>query len=397
MSRLQKVTAPPERCSAAQLCRMLGIEHPIFLAGMPGVSGPNLTAAISNAGGLGVLGVKSCRPDELSTLIRRTRALTDRPFGISISPPVPQRRLSAQKTCSAGSPEDEMPDYLEFVESFMEEHGLNRPTNSSMDKGVQPDRCNAVPLFTQALVDAQIQVAIDERVALLAVGLGDALPALDRLHANGILVAATVGTVQDATRMARHGVDIVIAQGHEAGGPNAPVGTMALVPQVVDALGPGVPVLAAGGIGDGRGVAASLMLGASGSWIGSAFLAAREACLAPFQKQVLVDAQECSTVVSRAVTGEPLRVLRSRWTEVWSRAEIEPLPAPYQSKVSAPVLSAALKAGRADVYSCIAGQAIGLIESVRPASDIFDDFVSGMREALGRQHELQALCERVAR
>jgi NAD(P)H-dependent flavin oxidoreductase YrpB (nitropropane dioxygenase family) len=156
---------------------------------------------------------------------------------------------------------------------------------------------------------------------------------------------------------------------------------MALIPQVVDAAGD-VPVLAAGGIADGRGLAAALMLGASGVWLGSAFLAAEESGIQRFQKQALVDASEESTVISRALTGKPCRVLRSSWTAAWDKGDLAPLPMPYQSMISDPVLSAAVKAERVDIHPGIAGQGIGMIKAIRPASEIVADYVQGAELAL---------------
>jgi NAD(P)H-dependent flavin oxidoreductase YrpB (nitropropane dioxygenase family) len=208
---------------------------------------------------------------------------------------------------------------------------------------------------------------------------------MERLKANGTRVMAVVGAVRHAVQVAGSGIDIVVAQGHDAGGHNSPIGTMALIPQVVDAMGD-IPVLAAGGIADGRGVAAAIMLGAAGAWLGSAFLASREAGIHEFQKQALVDASEESTVVSRSITGKPCRVLRSAWTAAWERGDLKPLPMPYQSMISDPVMSAAMKDERADIYPGIAGQGIGMIKAVRPAAEIMADFIAGAEASLKGAH-----------
>jgi NAD(P)H-dependent flavin oxidoreductase YrpB (nitropropane dioxygenase family) len=204
---------------------------------------------------------------------------------------------------------------------------------------------------------------------------------MDQLKANGTKVMAVVGAVRHAVQVMSSGIDVIVAQGHDAGGHNSPVGTMALIPQVVDAVGQ-LPVLAAGGIADGRGVAAALMLGASGAWLGSAFLAAQESGIPEYQKQALVEASEESTVISRAITGKPCRVLRSSWTAAWEQSDLKPLPMPYQSMISAPVMAAATRAERGDVYPGIAGQGIGMIKAIRPAAQIMTDFVRGAEAAL---------------
>jgi len=152
----------------------------------------------------------------------------------------------------------------------------------------------------------------------------------------------------------------------------------------VDAVG-NTPVLGAGGIVDGRGIAAALMLGAQGAWIGSAFLAAEEAAIFGFQKQAIVDATEEGTSVSRAVTGKPARIIRSKWTDYWAKNRREPLPMPYQGAVAGPVMAAANRDRRGDVNPGFAGQGIGMIKAVRPAAAIFDDLVTGLDAALARR------------
>jgi len=378
--------AAPRPRIETRLCRLLGIQHPIVLAGMPGIAGPELTAAVSNAGGLGLLAVNACVPDELRTLIRRTRKLTDRPFGVYIelpdSRPCGYPRQLPRRGKRANTPTDDLVDCLEFAEFFMEQHGLELQDES--------DNPGVVPLCTPALLEAHVQVVIEEQVPVFSAGLGTPLPDLKEIRDHGILVIATAGKVRDAVRLATAGVDVVVAQGHEAGGLNAPVGTLPLVPQVVDAIGPGLPVLAGGGIGDGRGVAAALMLGAEGAWIGTAFLAACEARLPDFQRCALIGACDDSTVVTRSITGHPQRTLRSLWTDTWERTELEPLAAPYQSRISGPVLAAAFGSGRADVHPGTAGAAAGLIRTIRPADSILADLVSGARAALDQPFHVGA-------
>lgn len=360
-----------------RICDLFEIEHPIVLAGMGGASTPELAAAVSNAGGLGVLGAAACGPKKLRSWIRQTRELTDKPFGVDTLLPASVRRQQ-QVTDAGDSTGLSTEEHLAFAAAFMEKHGLTAPTGAA-----QPDADDdeGLVLFSEPFFRAQMEVIIEERVPVYAAGLGNPGPWMDQLKANDTKVMAVVGAVRHAVQVASSGIDVVVAQGHDAGGHNSPIGTMALIPQVVDAMGD-TPVLAAGGITDGRGVAAALMLGAAGVWVGSAFLASREAGIHDFQKQALVDASEESTVVSRAVTGKPCRVLRSSWTEAWKQADLEPLPMPYQSMVSDPVMSAAVRAEREDVYPGIAGQGIGMIKVVRPAAEIVADYVQGAIKAL---------------
>ena len=224
---------------------------------------------------------------------------------------------------------------------------------------------------------------MQERVPVYASGLGNPGPWMKALRASGTKVMAVIGAVRHAVQVQSSGLDIIVAQGHDGGGHNSPIGTLALIPQVVDAVGH-TPVLGAGGIVDGRGIAAAMMLGAQGAWIGSAFLASEEANIFGFQKQAIVDASEEGTTVSRSVTGKPARIIRSKWTDYWAREGKEPLPMPFQGTISGPVMAAANRDGRGDVNPGFAGQGIGLIKAVRPAKQIFDELVLGTQEALAR-------------
>jgi NAD(P)H-dependent flavin oxidoreductase YrpB (nitropropane dioxygenase family) len=365
-----------------RICDLFQIEHPVVLAGMGGASTPELAAAVSNAGGLGVLGAAACGPTRLRNWIRRTRELTDKPFGVDTLLPASVRRQQQLSDAGERQPQLDLEAHQEFARSFMAENGLELSAAAPRSDSGAPDNDGLV-LFSEPFFKAQMEVIIEERVPVYAAGLGNPGPWMDRLKANNTKVMSVVGAVRHAVQVASSGIDVIVAQGHDAGGHNSPVGTMALIPQVVDAMGD-IPVLAAGGIADGRGLAASLMLGAAGVWVGSAFLASREAGIHDFQKQALVDASEESTVITRSITGKPCRVLRSSWTEAWKNSELQPLPMPYQSMISDPVMNAAVQDERSDVYPGIAGQGIGMIRSVRPAAEILGEVVTGAREALAR-------------
>ena len=361
----------------SRVCEILEIEQPIVLAGMGGASSPALAAAVSNAGGLGVLGAAACGPRQLREWIRQTREMTDKHFGVDTLLPASVRRANYEDN-DGPTPRDLLPERQAFAEEFMRKEGLEPPEPGSQPRGPDDD---GPPLFTKEFFEAQMEVVIQERVPVYASGLGNPGPWMDELRANGTKVMAVVGAVRHAIQVKSSGLDIIVAQGHDGGGHNSPVGTMALIPQVVDAVGD-TPVLGAGGISDGRGVAAALMLGAEGVWVGSAFLASEEANIFDFQKQAIVDATEEGTSVSRTVTGKPARIIRSKWTEHWLREDVEPLPMPYQGMISGPVMAAANKNGRGDVNPGFAGQGIGMIKSVRPAKEIFDELVWGAEQAL---------------
>ena len=362
------------------ICDLLGIRYPIFLAGMGGASTPRLAAAVSNAGGLGILGAAACQPDELRAWIAETRKLTDKPFGVDTLLPASVRRAKPE-AAKGPSPLDQVPKLQAFAREFMAKEGLALPhvDRPAQAQAAAPAARRAV--FSKDFFDAQMEVVIDERVPVYAAGLGDPGPWLDRLHKNGTVVMAVVGAVRHARKVAQSRVDLIVAQGHDAGGHNSPVGTMALIPQVVDAVAP-IPVLGAGGITDGRGVAAAIMLGAQGAWIGSAFLATEEAGIQDFQKQAIVDSDEENTVVSRSVTGKPARLIRSKWTQAFAESGNEALPMPFQSMVSGPVLLAGAIAKRADIVPGFAGQGIGMIKSIRPAREVLAEIVEVAERAL---------------
>jgi NAD(P)H-dependent flavin oxidoreductase YrpB (nitropropane dioxygenase family) len=358
------------------LCDLLGIEVPIVLAGMGGASTPKLVAAVSNAGGLGILGAAACQPDELREWIAETRRLTSKPFGVDTLLPASVRRQKSDPT-KGPSPLERLPQLQAFAREFMEKEGLVKP-NLPTSSGASDSRRQT---FSKDFFEAQMEIVIEERVPVYAAGLGDPGPWISRLRANGTVVMAVIGAVRHARKVAESGVDIIVAQGHDAGGHNSPIGTMALIPQVVDAVSP-IPVLGAGGITDGRGLAAALMLGAAGAWIGSAFLATEEAGIADYQKQAIVDSNEENTIVSRSVTGKPARLIRSKWTQAWADAGLEALPMPFQSMVSGPVLAAGMAARRADIVPGFAGQGIGMIRAVRPAAEVLREIVAGAQRAL---------------
>lgn len=354
-----------------RICELFGIEFPIVLAGMGEASTPQLAAAVSNAGGLGVLGAAACSPKRLRRWIREVRTLTDRPFGVDTLLPASVRQGGSGGAARSGPrPQDLLPEYKAIAHEFLEREGLDDVPRRPVD----PDEVGAPPLFTKEFFDAQMEVVIEERVPVYAAGLGDPGPWLESLHRNGTKVLAVVGAVRHANKVRDSGVDVIVAQGHDGGGHNATVGTLALIPQVRDAVGD-LPVLGAGGITDGRGVAAALMLGAEGAWVGTAFLATDESGIPDYQKKALVEGYDQSTVVSKSVSGKPARLLRTKWTDLWAEGDREPLPMPFQSMVAGPVMAAAEVAERPDIFAGFCGQGLGMIHGIRGAGDVLRDIV----------------------
>jgi NAD(P)H-dependent flavin oxidoreductase YrpB (nitropropane dioxygenase family) len=196
------------------------------------------------------------------------------------------------------------------------------------------------------------------------------------LHDAGIVIMSVVGSTKQAVQVARDGADVVIAQGTEGGGHTGHVGTMALLPQVLDAVD--VPVVAAGGIGDGRGLAAALVMGCQGVWVGTRFLATVESGLADWQKAEILAAADQSPVISRAYTGKRFRLLPNRWTEAWERAEVDPLPMPLQPVLTGMVLGAMAtdRGGRQGVSMNGAGNIAGLLTEVLPAATVVEQMAA---------------------
>ncbi|MEW6016740.1 MAG: nitronate monooxygenase family protein [Pseudomonadota bacterium] len=273
-------------------------------------------------------------------------------------------------------------DYWAFAADFMRVEGLEQVARAREPANGEAQRGPA--FFSKEFFEAQMEVVVEEKVPVYAAGLGNPGPWMDRLKANGTKVMAVIGSVKHALQVAASGIDVVVAQGHDGGGHNSPIGTMALIPQVVDAMAGRMPVLGAGGITDGRGVAAAMMLGAEGAWVGTAFLATEEAGIQQFQKEVLVEYGDGDTVVSKSVTGKPARIIRNKWAQAWVDADKQPLPMPFQSMIAGPVLAAATRDQRKDIAPGFAGQGIGLIKAIRPARDVLEDLVSGAEQALSR-------------
>ncbi|MEM7341166.1 MAG: nitronate monooxygenase [Actinomycetota bacterium] len=345
------------------LCERLGIDVPIISAGMGPIAGPKLVAAVSNAGGLGVLGCTSMSADEVRRVIRSTRELTDRPFGVDLILPA---RIDQGGT-AVGDVAGMIPaEHRQVAEGIAAKLGVEPPSG-----GAAGER-NA--LGTDA--EAQVQVILEEGVPVFVGALGSPGFVADRFHEAGATVISVVGSTKQAVAVAKDGADVVIAQGTEGGGHTGHVGTMALLPQVLDAVD--VPVVAAGGIGDGRGMAAALIMGCQAVWVGTRFLATEEAGIDGWQKAGIVAAADQSPVISRAYTGKRFRMLPNEWTRAWEEAPVDPLPMPLQPVLAGMVLgrNATDRGGREGVSMNGAGNIAGLIESVVPAAAVVESMVA---------------------
>ena len=375
-----------------RLCDLLGIEYPVLLAGMgptvggsnKGVAGPELVAAVSNAGGLGVLGGTGFGPDEMEQEILRIRELTDKPFGIDILLPV----LGPTKGASDMIPSNEqlrsmIPDaHRNEVEALRRKLGLPEVASAAKVQGSQ----SASQPMSSALFDpqSQIDVIVGMGVPVLATGLGDPAPFMKQLRDSGTRVISLVGNVKGAQKVLAAGVDAVVAQGTEAGGHTGRIGTMALLPQVLDVAGT-TPVIAAGGIGDARGLAAVLAMGCEGVWCGTIFIGTNEAQLDRFRKERFVAANEESTKITKLYSGKTMRNITNPLVEAWEESGIKALPMGLQSMLVAPLIRGSQAAGLDENGMNAGGQIAGLIREIRPAGDVVADMVGGASEILSSQ------------
>lgn len=340
----------------SQLAARLGIEYPLIQAPMAGgATTPELVAAVSNAGGLGSTGAAYLTPEELVRHSRRVRELTDRPFAINLFVPLPPL-----------GPVDPSP-MLAVLAPHHQELGLPPP---------QPPVPPLPPFEEQ--VDAVLESGA--RVFSFTFGIPSA-SVLERLRARGVLLAGTATTVHEARLLEDAGVDVIVVQGSEAGGHRgtfaapfeaAMVGTLALVPQVVDAVR--LPVVASGGIMDGRGIAAARVLGASGVQLGTAFLCCPESGVAPVHKAALRQARDDATVITRAFSGRPARGLANALSEQLAHSA-DVLPFPLQHAATTPLRRASAQRGDPRFVALWSGQAAPLLRDL-PAAELTRTLIS---------------------
>jgi NAD(P)H-dependent flavin oxidoreductase YrpB (nitropropane dioxygenase family) len=385
-----------------RLCDILDIEYPIILAGMGGVATAELVAAVSEAGGLGIVGAASMPPDEIERQVRRIRDLTSKPFGVDVllpsgvaAPAVRGAEGSAptdgkgEKQAVAAErkrPRDYLPpQYGEFIDHAAQEFGLPK-------RGQEQDWTAGMRrLGAGDFSKSQVEAILDLKVPVFASGLGNPAPYVEAFHAQGAKVIGLVGNVKNARRVADGGTDVVVAQGTEAGGHTGRIGTLALVPQVIDAVAP-TPVVAAGGIGDGRGIAGALALGCDGVWVGTAFLVSREATWPDLLKERILAATEEDTRVTRLYSGKTMRNINNPLIEYWESQKLDALPMGLQGIVSGEIMAGAREANRLELLMNPAGQISGMLQESRPAKEIFEEMVHEAAEIMsnGLKQRVQA-------
>jgi len=310
-----------------KLCDLLGVQHPIMLAGMGGVSYAELVAAVSNAGGYGVLGMAGRGPDFIREQMRLVKTLTDKPFGVDLL---------------AASPES---------------------------------------------LTASVDVIIEEGASSFVAGLGVPMPIMEKLKKAGLKVMVVCGAVKHAVKAEQAGCDAVICQGGEGGGHTGLVGTMPLVAQAVEAVK--VPVVAAGGLYDGRGLAAALSLGAVGVWMGTRFIASKEAHAGELYRETILEASDEDTIRTRSYSGKPMRVKKNPYVEDWEKRPQDIQPFPMQAMIShnAGVMGGigGQIEGLDPDKSCFAmGQSAGGVREVLPAGEIVRRIMAEAEVAIDR-------------
>lgn len=352
------------------LCNMFGIKYPIIQAGMAGgITSPELISAVSNAGGLGMLSAAMLSPEETGEQIRRIKSQTSRPFGVNLLLAPPEQNGH------------DASDVQNVLNNFRSELGLRPSDNTQIN-------------LPESRLSEQIGVILKEKVPIISFGLGNPKTFVEEIHSRGVKVIAMVTTVNEAKEVIADGADVVVAQGGEAGGHRSTfrldengdaqlVGTMVLVPQIVDVAGD-IPIVAAGGIMDGRGIAASLALGAQGIQMGTRFLTAKESAAFPAYKKALLENTEVDTLITKVFTGRPARAVRNHFVDEFENSDIAPLAWPYQAIAAEDIYKEAVRTDNGGFFPLLAGQGLGLAKHEQGVAQIFDELVRGARQTIDR-------------
>ncbi|MGB2940561.1 MAG: nitronate monooxygenase family protein [Candidatus Dormiibacterota bacterium] len=362
-----------------EICDRLGIEFPIFAFSHC----RDVVAAVSKAGGLGMLGALVFSPEQLEIELNWIdEHVGGKPYGVDVVMPAKYEGADLTGKDLEGTLRGMIPaTHVEYVEEILTRYGV---------APLPPDEPKPKALlgWSEGAGRSQVDIALQHPIKLIANALGP--PPEDvvvQAHEHGVLVAGLVGDANQARKQVEVGVDIIIASGTEAGGHTGEVATFVLVPEVVDAISP-VPVLAAGGIGDGRQVAAALALGAQGVWTGSIWLTVAEADTTPLIREKLLAAGSRDTVRSRALTGKPARQLRTAWTDAWDDPNGPgPLPMPLQFMLTAEAQHRIGRSGNKELAGMPVGQIVGRMNSIRTTQDVMYGLVEGCIKTI---EEMQA-------
>ena len=396
------------------ICDQLGIEYPVLAFSHC----RDVVAAVSRAGGFGVLGATTLTPDQLDVELRWIdEAVGGKPYGVDVLIPQKLAGMERGSGFDGAALADMIPEeHRRFLDKLLADYGIDPEVapgeEARGDGGCPPDNGGGSgqdrlpaggskePLAEGLTGEGAlrlIEVALTHPIGLVANALGAPPPAMiEAAQRAGVPVAALAGKRQHAERHVVAGVDIVVAQGYEAGGHTGEIATMVLVPEIVDAVAP-VPVLAAGGIARGRQMAAALALGAQGVWTGSVWLTTQEAETHPVVKEKFLAATSSDTIRSRSITGKPARQLKSAWTEAWDGpGSPGPLPMPLQPLLVDYALhrirraAAAGAPGAVQLVNYFVGQVVGSLDAVRPARQVLHEMVEEYVDTVaGMAGELQ--------
>ncbi len=363
-------------------CRMLGIDFPLLAFSHC----RDVVAAVSRSGGFGVFGASGCTPEQLEVELAWIDGHVDgKPYGVDLLVP---ENLSIRTGAGAtlGDLAGQVPQgHRTFVHDLLRRHDVD-PTQG---EHAREDPSRPVP-YQFEIGERLMDVAFRHPIRLMANALG-VPPAgmLERARRFGVPCAALVGAREHAMRQVAAGVDIIVAQGGEAGGHCGEVSTMVLVPEVLRAVQGKVPVLAAGGIMTGRQMAGCMAMGAAGVWTGSVWLATTESETSPVFREKMVAARSRDTVRSRGRTGKPARQLRSAWTDAWEGPDSPgTLPMPLQGLISEPAMARVTRAAEGgnvkarELVSYFVGQGVGLVDSVPNCRQVVAGFMTEFAEAL---------------
>src|SRR3954462_9026459 len=363
-----------------ELCDRFGIEYPIFAF----TPSEHVAAAVSRAGGLGVLGaVRFNEPEELEQVLTWLGDNTDgKPYGVDVVMPMKIPTEGKSVDLKAMIPEE----HISFVERTLQKLGVPPLPEGEGREGVLG--------WLHSVARSHVDIALNHRPVLIANALGSPpVDVIEQAHDAGVRVAALAGAAKHALSHVRNGVDIIVAQGYEAGGHTGEIASMVLTPEIVDAVGPEVPVLGAGGIGTGRQVAASLALGARGVWTGSVWLTTEEYQHLNTNRgmtEAFLRASSADTVRARVYTGKPARLLKTKWTDAWmEEGAPEPLPMPLQNLLVSDAHNRMNAHGDPDVISMPVGQIVGSMNKVRPVADVMAELVAGFEDAVTRLEKIR--------
>lgn len=362
------------------ICDEFGIEYPIFAF----TPSEHVAAAVSRAGGLGVLGcVRFNDTEELEKTLSWLDENTDgKPYGVDIVMPMKVPEEVKGLDVSSMIPEE----HKRFVDQTLLKLGVPPLPEGEGREGVLG--------WLHSVARSHLDVALQHRPVLIANALGSPpVDVIEKCHEHGVKVAALAGAAKHALSHVRNGVDIIVAQGYEAGGHTGEVASMVLQPDIVDAVGPDVPVLGAGGIGSGRQVAASLALGSQGVWTGSIWLGTEEyrnlSANHSAWETAFTRASSSDTVRTRIYTGKPARLLKTKWVEAWAEEGApEPLPMPLQNLLVAEAHNRITAANDPDVISMPIGQIVGRMNDVKPVAEVMAELVAEFEDTVARLNKL---------